>query len=350
MRSRLRRFASQLMPAAAQLLLGGSRECELCHRRIHHAAAQPSRSAELPHLAPVIRRLRGLLCARCLEAVPWIREVRCTSCGRAAECPDCVRRQLPQLVLNRAAVQYDQQMKEWLAAYKYRGHERLQRILSPMLDFAYMQLKDQLEAGRIRTGLSAGIRQRTSEPLKPRDKLGRVGDFGYPTPGHIEVERQRQDTAYFRSMASAGSGNGRAGVHGDSSVLATREAARSFSPIVTWVPISEQRMQERGFNQAEQLARALAERHRLHCAPLLRRIRHTERQSHKSRKQRMLDLRDAFSFCNDVVVQQLISDAATYNAILIVDDVYTTGSTLHECARVLQDALPLPIYSITWAR
>jgi competence protein ComFC len=36
--------------------------------------------------------------------------------------------------------------------------------------------------------------------------------------------------------------------------------------------------------------------------------------------------------------------------LYLVDDVYTTGSTMTECARVLRQSLPVEVYGITWAR
>lgn len=222
---------------------------------------------ESPHLEPVLRSLRQLLCTRCMAAVPWIREVRCTACGRAVDCPDCARRARPKLIMNRSAVQYSRDMKEWLSAYKYQGHERLHTILSLMLEYAYLQLVHSVSLD--------------SQP---------------------------------------------------------------YQPLITSVPISDVRMLERGFNQAERLAESLAARHQLPYVRLLRRVRHTSRQSHKTRSERIKDLRGAF----DVIREAM--PAALPEAIIIIDDVYTTGSTLHECAQVIHAETKVPIYSLTWAR
>jgi len=266
-----RPLADRVLPAASSLLLGVSQPCSICGQRVGPAASSgtPMRDPDCPLLDPVLRSLRQLLCARCMAGVPWIGEVRCTACGRAVDCPDCVRRTEPKLIMNRSAVRYSGDMKEWLSAYKYQGHERMLQILSLMLDYAYQQLVRSIPSGQ-----------------------------------------------------------------------------QLVRPLVTSVPISDVRMLERGFNQAERLAESLAARHRLPYIRLLRRTRHTNRQSHKSRHERIKDLQGAF----DVIREALPAEGALPDAIVIIDDVYTTGSTLHECARAIHAATKLPIYSLTWAR
>lgn len=118
--------------------------------------------------------------------------------------------------------------------------------------------------------------------------------------------------------------------------------------LVTYVPLSAARMEERGFNQAEQFARALAAARGLPVASLLRRIRHTGKQSFKTRSDRIRDLQGAFE--PDFAAAAQIA-AVPDPSILLIDDVYTTGSTLHECARTIRLIAPnARIYGLTWAR
>ncbi len=100
--------------------------------------------------------------------------------------------------------------------------------------------------------------------------------------------------------------------------------------IIVPVPLSRQRMSERGFNQAAVMAKAVAERYGIaYSENVLFRIRNTKRQSGLSVAERNINVRDAF-----------LADGlfAARKRILLVDDIYTRGATMSECARVLYDA------------
>jgi predicted amidophosphoribosyltransferase len=119
---------------------------------------------------------------------------------------------------------------------------------------------------------------------------------------------------------------------------------------ITYVPLSGQRLQERGFNQAQKLAEKIGAKHRIPVIPLLRRIRHTDKQSLKARRQRLEDLRDAF-VVNDQPLRLLAPILSTRNPrILLIDDVYTTGSSLNECSLTICRRISAEIYGLTWAR
>jgi predicted amidophosphoribosyltransferase len=88
---------------------------------------------------------------------------------------------------------------------------------------------------------------------------------------------------------------------------------------------------ERQFNQAEEIARSISMETGLPVSRLLKRARRTETQTRLSRKQRMENLRGAFT----------LRESFPENAppgYLLVDDVFTTGSTVDECAKVLRKA------------
>ncbi|HEY5386846.1 MAG TPA: ComF family protein [Thermoleophilia bacterium] len=120
--------------------------------------------------------------------------------------------------------------------------------------------------------------------------------------------------------------------------------AGSGVDLVTWVPGHRDHQLERGFNQAELLARGFARRAALPYAPLLRRVRHGARQSGLDRVARAANVRDAFALREDVngVLRKL-------KRVMIVDDVYTTGETLDHCAEVLAHA-GLEPHVFTFAR
>ena len=121
--------------------------------------------------------------------------------------------------------------------------------------------------------------------------------------------------------------------------------------VLTFVPLSRRRLEERGFNQAETMARYVGSRFRVPVVPLLIRTRHTEKQSYKSRRERIESLDRAFApAAGDAVCR--LREAGT-SRIVLVDDVYTTGSTMQRCGETLLGAAGgrgLEIYGLTWAR
>jgi predicted amidophosphoribosyltransferase len=94
---------------------------------------------------------------------------------------------------------------------------------------------------------------------------------------------------------------------------------------VTWVPLSRRRRARRGFDQAEVLARGVAAAIELPTRRLLVRRRNTAEQARRAARDRRSALRDAFA-----------STRPVSGAVLLVDDVLTTGSTAAACAAALK--------------
>jgi len=84
-----------------------------------------------------------------------------------------------------------------------------------------------------------------------------------------------------------------------SGALDSTDSASAPPLLVTWIPAHRDHTLERGFNQAELLARGLARRAGVPYAPLLRRRRHGARQSGLDRAARAANVRDAFALRED---------------------------------------------------
>lgn len=96
------------------------------------------------------------------------------------------------------------------------------------------------------------------------------------------------------------------------------------------VPLSRERLRERGFNQALELARPIARALERPLLPrLLIRARHTIAQSSLGRRERLRNVRGAFA---------LAPGQKPPLHVALLDDVLTTGATLRECAKVLRRA------------
>lgn len=121
---------------------------------------------------------------------------------------------------------------------------------------------------------------------------------------------------------------------------------RETGLLVVPVPLHVRKLRQRGFNQSELIAReAIKISHRpelmLHSSALLR-TRFTESQTGMSRAQRRANMRGAFAVAHPKEVAE--------RDILLVDDVFTTGTTVTECARVLRQAGAGCIWVATVAR
>jgi len=102
--------------------------------------------------------------------------------------------------------------------------------------------------------------------------------------------------------------------------------------IVTNVPLHPSRLQERGFDQAALLAKRFAEIVKLSYFPLLRRVKNTDKLSKQAgRFARYQSMHNAFAPREEWECQSW----KTTPHILIIDDIYTTGSTLRACASAI---------------
>jgi len=112
--------------------------------------------------------------------------------------------------------------------------------------------------------------------------------------------------------------------------------------VVIAMPMHWRKRWERGFNQAELLARPIAKRHGLRLASNLRRSRYTKPQASLPESARNENLRNSFRVRN--------AHQVAGKRVLLIDDVFTTGATLRAAAGALKAAGATQVSALTLAR
>lgn len=113
--------------------------------------------------------------------------------------------------------------------------------------------------------------------------------------------------------------------------------------MVVPVPLHPVKLRERQFNQSEMLAAHLARKtNKKVLKDLVKRIKYTAPQTELGKEQRMKNVKGAF----------LVRRGADFKekTALLVDDVMTTGATLHECAKALKEAGVKKVVALALAR
>jgi len=115
------------------------------------------------------------------------------------------------------------------------------------------------------------------------------------------------------------------------SAAASRKGVGERADVMVPVPLSRRREWQRGYNQAELLARRLAGRLKLRVLPrVLVRVRATQAQASLAPRERCKNLSGVFAVRRPAMVAG--------KRVVLVDDVMTTGATCAECARALRKA------------
>lgn len=126
---------------------------------------------------------------------------------------------------------------------------------------------------------------------------------------------------------------------------ACKEEIMDISPdALVPVPIHKKKLMERGYNQADVLARSIGDKLEIPVlSELLVRKKDTLPQKQLNDKERMRNLAEAFDFSHI----ERSCFRKKLNKVLLVDDIYTTGSTIEACARVLKNNGINEVYFVT---
>lgn len=173
-----------------------------------------------------------------------------------------------------------------------------------------------------------GLPGRIERPARGIESLTTLG----PYEGRL---RRLVGALKFGGYAGVGAPLGR--------LMASRMAApaEGIDEVVA-VPLHWRRRWTRGYNQAECIARGLAESLGRPCGGRgLHRTRPTLPQTGRNRRERLVNLRGAFA-----------ADRRHFDGrrLLLVDDVVTTGATLRACARALREAGAEAVHAVAAAR
>lgn len=125
-------------------------------------------------------------------------------------------------------------------------------------------------------------------------------------------------------------------VYGEQLIERLSDEAGTLVPI----PLSQERLRQRGFNQATMIAEWLARQYGFKIWTGLVRTRHTAAQAELDKSARLKNIRGAFARRDDGPVPTVT---------LLVDDVITTGATMTAAAKVLRKAGAITIWALTLA-
>ena len=114
--------------------------------------------------------------------------------------------------------------------------------------------------------------------------------------------------------------------------------------VIAYVPVHAARRKQRGFDQAELLARGVASRLGLPVVPAVRRATKTTAQHALGRRARATNVGHAFA------ADPRYADAVRGSWIVLIDDLTTTGATLAGCAAVLYEAQAQAVSALALAR
>ena len=120
------------------------------------------------------------------------------------------------------------------------------------------------------------------------------------------------------------------------------EKLKTYDTIIP-VPISKKRMKERGYNQSLLIAREISQILHIELQEnCLLKTKNIIEQSKLNKEQREQNIQNVYELKNGQIL--------TNKKILLIDDIYTTGSTVRECSKILQSGKPKAIDVLVLAK
>lgn len=113
---------------------------------------------------------------------------------------------------------------------------------------------------------------------------------------------------------------------------------------LTFVPMTKERMKARGYNHGEELAKSLAEISGVPVISMIKKTKSTEHQADLNFVARCENLKGSFE------LEENVGKLIKGKSVVIVDDVFTTGSTISECSRILRKCKLKSIKAITFLK
>lgn len=223
----------------------------------------------------------------------------------------------------------------------------LSSLAEPLLDFIYppwcVLCNNDLDAEVLVCRTCLETLPRLEEPVLPAEKLTRQlsGPAWFEAsiavyPFHESIQKLIHLMKYkgYGSLAQP---------LGRELGLVLRDAALPEAAILAPVPLHRRRLRERGYNQSERLAQHAAKAAGLPMdAALLQRIRYTRPQAKLAKAERSRNLAGAFAVPRP--------EAAAGGVVVLVDDLFTTGHTLNECAKTLKAQGCRQVFCLTLVR
>ncbi len=120
-----------------------------------------------------------------------------------------------------------------------------------------------------------------------------------------------------------------------------KENGFAAADVLTFVPLHKKRRRKRGYNQSELLANALGKELGTPVVCLLEKTKHTKNLAKLDRVGRVKMIKDTF--------RPVAEFSLKGKTVLLVDDVFTTGATADECAKVLIKAGAAQVRVLTFA-
>lgn len=129
-------------------------------------------------------------------------------------------------------------------------------------------------------------------------------------------------------------------------LLAREFVRKKYKEVLSWkaevlipVPLHKKRYKTRGFNQAELIAKELSNYFKIPVDnKTLIRVKNTIPQKELDKSKRKKNIENSFKFTDNIV---------KYKYAIVVDDIFTTGTSINECAKVLKKSGVERVYFIT---